>query len=92
MHLAADYIHPTPRGGKCRIRISKVRRRIRDMLADENRELSLASLVQAQRVVLDDTVKLLDRNKGGDDGPPPMTAEELEELLARTTPNQTPEE
>jgi hypothetical protein len=21
MHLAADYIHPTPRGGKCRIRI-----------------------------------------------------------------------
>ena len=21
MHLASDYIHPTPRGGKCRIRI-----------------------------------------------------------------------
>jgi hypothetical protein len=21
MHLANDYIHPTPRGGKCRIRI-----------------------------------------------------------------------
>ena len=21
MHLATDYIHPTPRGGKCRIRI-----------------------------------------------------------------------
>ena len=55
------------------------------MLADETRELSLASLVQAQRVVLD-TVELLDRDEGGDDGPPPMTAEELEELLARTTP------
>jgi hypothetical protein len=52
---------------------------------DKDRELSLASLVQAQRVVLD-TVKLLDRDEGGDDGPPPMTAEELEELLARTTP------
>jgi hypothetical protein len=21
MHLASDYIHPTPRGGRCRIRI-----------------------------------------------------------------------
>ena len=21
MHLAADYIHPTPRGGRCRVRV-----------------------------------------------------------------------
>jgi len=45
--------------------------------------ISLTSLIQAQRVVLE-TVKLLDRGERGDDVPPPMTAEELEELLAQT--------
>src|SRR5215204_5674308 len=44
----------------------EVRQRIRDMLADENRELSLSSLVQLQRVVLD-TVKLLDRGEANEE-------------------------
>ena len=55
------------------------RRRIREMLADEDRELSLTSLVQVQRVVLD-TVKLLDRGEA-DHEPPGYTDGELEELL-----------
>jgi hypothetical protein len=57
----------------------EVRRRIRDMLADENLELSLTSLIQVQRVVLD-TVKFLDRGEGSDE-PPGYTDKELEELL-----------
>jgi hypothetical protein len=57
----------------------EVRRRIRDMLADEDRELSLTSLVQVQRVVLD-TVKLLDRGEENDE-PPGLTDEEWEKLL-----------
>ena len=57
----------------------EVRRRIRDMLDDEDRELSLASLVQVQRVVLD-TVKLLDRGDA-DEEPQGMTDEEWEKLL-----------
>jgi len=57
----------------------EVRRRIRDMLQDEDRELSLASLIHAQRVVLD-TVKLLDRGER-DYEPRGYTDEELEELL-----------
>jgi hypothetical protein len=57
----------------------EVRRRIREMLADEDRELSLTSLVQVQRVVLD-TVKLLDRGEA-DHEPPGYTDEELEEIL-----------
>jgi hypothetical protein len=57
----------------------EVRRRIRDILADEDLELSLTSLVQLQRVVLD-TVKFLDRGDG-DYEPPGLTDEELEELL-----------
>jgi hypothetical protein len=57
----------------------EVRRRIREMLADEARELSLTSLVQLQRVVLD-TVKLLDRGEGSDE-PPGLTDEEWEKLL-----------
>jgi hypothetical protein len=56
-----------------------VRQRIREMLADEDRELSLTSLVQVQRVVLD-TVKLLDRGEENDE-PPGFTDKELEELL-----------
>ena len=55
------------------------RRRIREMLADEDLELSLTSLVQVQRVVLD-TVKLLDRGEA-DHEPPGYTDGELEELL-----------
>jgi hypothetical protein len=57
----------------------EVRRRIREMLADENRELSLTSLVQLQRVVLD-TVKLLDRGERSEEflG---FTDEEWEKLL-----------
>jgi hypothetical protein len=61
-----------------------VRKRIKDMVTDKDLDLSLTSLIQAQRVVLE-TVKLLDRGAGDDDVPPPMTAEELEELLAETT-------
>jgi len=44
----------------------EVRRRIRDMLGDDDRELSLTSLVQVQRVVLD-TVKFLDRGEGNEE-------------------------
>jgi hypothetical protein len=57
----------------------EVRRRIRDMLADENLELSLSSLVQVQRVVLD-TVKFLDRGEGNEE-PLGFTDEEWEKLL-----------
>jgi hypothetical protein len=57
----------------------EVRQRIRDMLADEDRELSLTSLVQLQRVVLD-TVKLLDRGDA-DEEPVGFTDEEWEKLL-----------
>jgi hypothetical protein len=57
----------------------EVRRRIRDILADEDRELSLTSLVQLQRVVLD-TVKLLDRGEVNDE-PHGCTDEEWEKLL-----------
>jgi hypothetical protein len=64
----------------------EVRRRIRDMLADEDRELSLTSLVQVQRVVLD-TVKLLDRGEGSDE-PPGLTDEEWEKLLGEGTPDE----
>jgi hypothetical protein len=57
----------------------EVRRRIRDMLADENLELSLSSLVQVQRVVLD-AVKFLDRGEVNDE-PVGFTDEEWEKLL-----------
>ena len=57
----------------------EVRKRILEMLQDEDRELSLGSLVQVQRVVLD-TVKFLDCGEGNYE-PPGYTAEELEELL-----------
>src|SRR5215213_2455572 len=57
----------------------EVRRRIVEMLRDEDRELSLSSLVQLQRVVLD-TVKLLDRGDA-DEEPQGMTDEEWEKLL-----------
>jgi hypothetical protein len=57
----------------------EVRQRIREMLADEDRELSLASLVQLQRVLLD-TVKLLDRGEGNEE-PVGFTDEEWEKLL-----------
>jgi len=64
----------------------EVRQRIRDMLADENRELSLTSLVQLQRVVLD-TVKLLDRGEGNEE-PPGLTDEEWEKLLGEHLPEE----
>src|SRR5215213_7542974 len=57
----------------------EIRRRIRDMLAHEDRELSLISLDQLQRVVLD-TVKFLDRGEA-DEEPQGMTDEEWEKLL-----------
>jgi hypothetical protein len=57
----------------------EVRRRIREILEDEDRELSLSSLVQLQRVVLD-TVKLLDRGDA-DEESQGMTDEEWEKLL-----------
>jgi hypothetical protein len=56
-----------------------VRQRILETLCDEDRELSLTSLVQLQRVVLD-TIKLLDRGER-DEEPQGMTDEELEKLL-----------
>jgi hypothetical protein len=55
-----------------------VRKRIRDMVLDEARDLSLTSLTQAARIVLD-TVKLLDRGERAEESG--MTDEELEELL-----------
>jgi hypothetical protein len=64
----------------------EVRRRIRDMLAEEDRELSLSSLVQLQRVVLD-TVKLLDRGDA-DEEPQGMTDEEWEKLLGEYMPEE----
>jgi hypothetical protein len=64
----------------------EVRRRIREMLQDEDRELSLSSLVQLQRVVLD-TIKLLDRGDA-DEEPQGMTDEELEKLLGEYMPEE----
>jgi hypothetical protein len=63
-----------------------VRQRIVEMLADEDHELSLTSLVQLQRVVLD-TVKLLDRGDS-DEEPRGMTDEELEKLLGEYMPEE----
>ncbi len=57
----------------------QVRQRILQMLQDEDRELSLTSLVQLQRVVLD-TVKLLDRSEVNEESPG-LTDEEWEKLL-----------
>jgi hypothetical protein len=57
----------------------EVRRRIGEMLAEEDRELSLTSLVQVQRVVLD-TVKFLGRGEGNEE-PVGLTEEEWEKLL-----------
>jgi hypothetical protein len=57
----------------------EVRWRIREMLQDEDRELSLTSLVQVHRVVLD-TVKFLDCGEGNDE-PVGFTDEEWEKLL-----------
>ena len=57
----------------------EVRRRIRDMLADENLDISMTSLSQIARVVLD-IVKFLDRGEG-DYEPLGFTNAELEELL-----------
>jgi len=62
------------------------RQRILEMLADEDRELSLTSLVQLQRVVLD-TVKLLDRGDA-DEEPRGMTDEEWEKLLGEYMPEE----
>jgi hypothetical protein len=64
----------------------EVRQRIRDMLADEDRELSLTSLVQVQRVVLD-TVKLLDRGDAHEE-PQGMTDEEWDKLLGEYMPEE----
>jgi hypothetical protein len=59
------------------------RQRILEMLQDEDRELSLTSLVQLQRVVLD-TVKFLDRGEGNEE-PLGFTDEEWEKLLGEGT-------
>lgn len=58
-----------------------VKRRILEMLQGEDGELSLASLVRAQRVVLD-TAKLLDRGEGNEE-PPGYTAS-WKRFLAKT--------
>ncbi len=60
-----------------------IRQRILETLQDEDRELSLTSLVQLQRVVLD-TVKLLDRGDA-DEESQGMTDEEWEKLLGEGT-------
>jgi hypothetical protein len=57
----------------------EVRRRIGEMLAEEDRELSLTSLVQVRRVVLD-IVKFLGRGEGNEE-PVGLTEEEWEKLL-----------
>ena len=57
-----------------------------ELLEDEDRELSLSSLVQLQRAVLD-TVKLLDRGDA-DEEPQGMTDEELEKLLGEYMPEE----
>ena len=62
------------------------RQRILEMLSDEDRELSLTSLVQLQRVVLD-SVKFLDRGDA-DEEPQGMTDEELEKLLGEYMPEE----
>ena len=68
------------RGMRCMLVLrNRQRMRIIDMLQDEDRELSLTSLVQVQRVVLD-SVKLLDRGEGYDE-PPGLTDEEWVKLL-----------
>jgi hypothetical protein len=58
-----------------------VRKRIREMVTDDDLDLSLTSLIQAQRVVLE-TVKLLDRGDRSEElrG---YTDEEWEELLGK---------
>jgi hypothetical protein len=56
-----------------------VRNRIEEMAQDEDRDKSLTSLVQAQRVVLD-IVKLLDRGEP-DTEPIGYTDEEWDKLL-----------
>jgi hypothetical protein len=66
----------------------EVRRRIRGMLDDEDRELSLTSLVQVQRVVLD-TVKFLNRGEA-DYEPTGFTDAELEELLGEEPSDEDP--
>jgi hypothetical protein len=62
----------------------EVRRRIKDMLSDEDLNLSLTSLIQAQRLVLD-TVKLLDRGEPHTE-PIGYTDEELDKLLGEEGP------
>ena len=57
----------------------EVRRRIRDLLADEDADISAASLAQIARVVLD-IVKFLDRGEAEHEAPG-FTDKELEELL-----------
>jgi hypothetical protein len=64
----------------------EIRQRIKDMLSDEDLDLSLTSLIQAQRVVLE-TVKLLDRGER-DDTPAGYTEKELEELLGEWPPEE----
>ena len=64
----------------------EVRQRIVEMLQDEDRELSLTSLVQLQRVVLD-TVKLLDRGDAEKE-PRGMTDEEWDKLLGEYMPEE----
>jgi hypothetical protein len=63
-----------------------IRQRILEMLQDEDCELSLASLVQVQRVVLD-TVKLLDRGEENEE-PPGLTDEEWKKLLGDDIPEE----
>jgi hypothetical protein len=65
----------------------EVRQRIKQMLADEDLELSPTSLVQLQRVVLD-TVKFLDRGEGNYEPAPGYTDEEWERLLGEYMPEE----
>ena len=64
----------------------KVRERLRNMLSDEDTDISAASLAQIARVVLD-TVKLLDRGEG-DNQIEGFTDEDWEKFLAQETPEE----
>ena len=67
------------------------RHRFLEMLEDEDRELSLTSLVQLQRVVLD-TVKLLDRGEGNDEPPLGSLTKSGRRSLVTSPLRKTPDE
>jgi hypothetical protein len=53
MHLAADYIHPTPLGGSCRVRIY-----LPDVEALQGKQDRIAKLEQDRDALLDSLVEI----------------------------------